>query len=61
VKFENGDEVIQDGRFVTVRIGDLKACRQYTDVWNATRAVERLKVGPSARKKFFNRLPVASR
>lgn len=56
MKFENGDEVIQEGRFVTVRVGDIKATRWYPDAWHATRAVGRLKRGPEARANFFKRL-----
>jgi hypothetical protein len=56
VKFSNGDEVIQEGRFVTVRVGDIKATRWYSDPWYATRAVATLKKGPSARANFFKRL-----
>jgi hypothetical protein len=56
--FDNGDYVIQDGRFVTVRVGDIKATREYTDIWHARRAVSRLNKNHSARADFFRRLKV---
>jgi hypothetical protein len=57
--FDNGDQVTQDGRFVTVRVGDIKATRQYQDVWHASRAVSRLERGSAARVNFFRRLKVS--
>jgi hypothetical protein len=57
--FDNGDQVIQNSRFVTVRVGDIKATRQYPDTWHARRAMEGLKKSPEARVNFFRRLKVA--
>lgn len=59
MKFENGDEVIQDGRFVTVRVGDIKATRQYLDTWQAKRAVGKLVKSHMARANFFRRIKVS--
>lgn len=56
MKFDNGDEVTQEGRFVTVRVGDIKATRWYPDTWHAKRAVVQLKKAPAARANFFKRL-----
>jgi hypothetical protein len=53
MKFENGDQVVHEGRYITVRVGDVKATRKYLDVWNAVRAVERLQKGPKARRNFL--------
>jgi hypothetical protein len=53
LKFDNGDQVIREGLYVTVRIGDLKVTRKYFDLWNAERAVSRLQKGPEARRQFL--------
>lgn len=57
--FDNGDQVVRDGCFVTVQISGIKATRMYGDSWQATRAVEALKKSPEARVNFFRRLKVA--
>lgn len=59
MKFENGDQVVREGLYVTVRVGDLKATRRYFDLWNAERAVSRLQKGPEARRKFLMTLKVS--
>jgi hypothetical protein len=58
MKFENGDEVVQDGCYVTVRVGDIKATRRYLDSWQARRAVSKLEKSPEARVNFFRRIRV---
>lgn len=58
MKFDNGDQVTQEGRFVTVRIGDIKATREYLDTWQSARAVKALIKSPAARTNFFRRLKV---
>ena len=58
VKFENGDQVIHEGVYVTVRVGDMKITKKYFDIWNAERAVERLRKGPRARRNFLMNLKV---
>lgn len=56
--FDNGDRVTQDGRFVTVCVGGIKATREYPDTWHAKRAVSRLERAPAARVNFFRRIKV---
>jgi len=53
LKFDNGDQVIREGLYVTVRVGDLKVTRKYFDLWNAERSVVRLQKGPQARRRFL--------
>ena len=58
LKLENGDQIVHEGLYVTVRVGDLKATKRYFDLWNAERAVERLQKGPDARRKFLMTMKV---
>lgn len=53
LKLDNGDQIVHEGLYVTVRVGDLKATKKYFDLWNAERAVERLQKGPQARRQFI--------
>ena len=61
MKCDNGDEVVQEDRFVTVRVGDIKATRKYLYAWHARRAAEGLMKSQGSRLNFFKRLKTDER